>query len=139
MSSFYQLEFEKPALELERRIEELELQLRQQTASGAPGAAPAPGAYTFVPDDVGDAPLPSIEVKVEQLRREHARTLAHLYDNLSAWDTVRVARHPKRPQTRDYLDLICTDFCELHGDRRFGDDPAMVTGFARIGSVRCMV
>jgi acetyl-CoA carboxylase carboxyl transferase subunit alpha len=52
---------------------------------------------------------------------------------------VRVSRHPKRPQTRDYIDMICKDFCELHGDRRFGDDPAMVTGFARIGSSKCMV
>jgi acetyl-CoA carboxylase carboxyl transferase subunit alpha len=55
---------------------------------------------------------------------------------LSAWDTVRVARHPNRPQTRDYIALMCRDFCELHGDRRFGDDPAIVTGFARLGATR---
>jgi len=55
------------------------------------------------------------------------------------WDTVKLARHPQRPQTRDYIDLICKDFCELHGDRRFGDDDAIVTGFARIKSIKCLV
>jgi acetyl-CoA carboxylase carboxyl transferase subunit alpha len=52
---------------------------------------------------------------------------------------VRVARVPKRPQTRDYIEMICKDFCELHGDRRFGDDPAMVVGFARIGPNKVLV
>jgi len=51
---------------------------------------------------------------------------------------VRIARHPLRPQTADYVQMICRDFCELHGDRTFGDDPAILTGFARIGSVKCM-
>jgi acetyl-CoA carboxylase carboxyl transferase subunit alpha len=55
------------------------------------------------------------------------------------WETVKLARHPQRPQTRDYIDLICKDFCELHGDRRFGDDDAIVTGFARIKSIKCLV
>jgi acetyl-CoA carboxylase carboxyl transferase subunit alpha len=62
-----------------------------------------------------------------------------VYANLSPWDTVRVARHPARPQTRDYIQAICKEFTELHGDRRFGDDPAMVCGFARIGSIKCMI
>jgi acetyl-CoA carboxylase carboxyl transferase subunit alpha len=52
---------------------------------------------------------------------------------------VRVARHPQRPQTLDYLQMICRDWCELHGDRRHGDDPAIVTGFGRIGSVKCLI
>lgn len=55
------------------------------------------------------------------------------------WEVVQIARHPKRPQTRDYIDLIFRDFCELHGDRRFGDDPAIVCGFARLRSMKCMV
>ena len=54
-------------------------------------------------------------------------------------EVVRLARHPRRPQTRDYIDLIFRDFCELHGDRRFGDDQAIVTGFARIRSIKVML
>lgn len=53
----------------------------------------------------------------------------------SSWETVLLARHPERPQSRDYIELMCKDFCELHGDRRFGDDEAIVTGFARIKSI----
>jgi acetyl-CoA carboxylase carboxyl transferase subunit alpha len=140
MSSFYQLEFEKPALELERQIESLEASLKQASGRGVPSSGE--GAYTFVPEGggtVADVSPEMMETKIRALRREHAETIASIYSNLTAWDTVRVSRHPKRPQTRDYVDLICSDFCELHGDRRFGDDPAMVTGFARIGSVKCMV
>ena len=59
--------------------------------------------------------------------------LTKTYSDLSAWQTVRVARHPARPQTLDYVDLMCRDFCQLHGDRRFADDPAIVAGFTRIG------
>lgn len=142
MSSFYQLEFEKPVLELERQIEALEGQLRlmkgRAEAAAALGVADGEGGYTFVPE----APAMSsgsVESRIAELRREHADALARVYSNLTAWDTVRVSRHPKRPQTRDYIELLCTDFCELHGDRRYGDDPAMVTGFARIGSSKCMV
>jgi acetyl-CoA carboxylase carboxyl transferase subunit alpha len=56
-----------------------------------------------------------------------------LYRDLDAWNTVLVARHPQRPQTSDYIKLMCRDFRELHGDRHFGDDPAIITGFGRIG------
>ncbi|MBC8522553.1 acetyl-CoA carboxylase carboxyltransferase subunit alpha, partial [PVC group bacterium] len=59
--------------------------------------------------------------------------LKKLYENITPWQTVKVARHPDRPQTTDYISMICRDFRELHGDRRFGDDPAIRTGFARIG------
>lgn len=141
MSSFYQLEFEKPVVEIERRIESLESRL-SALRSAKSGEAQGEGEYTFVPgaatEGAEDGPA-AIEAQVADLRREHAATLARVYESLTAWDTVRVSRHPKRPQTRDYIDLICKDFCELHGDRRFGDDPAMVTGFARIGSMKCMV
>jgi len=69
----------------------------------------------------------------------HRQTLRKVYQQLTPWETVRVARHPRRPQFRDYVSMICKDFCELHGDRRFGDDPAIVTGFARIGSIKCLL
>ena len=73
------------------------------------------------------------------LRETRDNLLTKLYENLGAWNTVRVARHPQRPQTDDYIKMICRDFRELHGDRHFGDDPAIVTGLARIGSHKVMV
>jgi acetyl-CoA carboxylase carboxyl transferase subunit alpha len=77
--------------------------------------------------------------EIASLRARHASELRAIYAKLTPWQTVRVARHPQRPQTRDYVAMICRDFTELHGDRRFGDDPAMVTGFARIGPLKVMV
>jgi acetyl-CoA carboxylase carboxyl transferase subunit alpha len=55
-----------------------------------------------------------------------------LYDDLSPWETVQVARHQNRPYTRDYLSLVFDEFVELHGDRKFGDDRAMLAGFAKL-------
>ncbi len=77
--------------------------------------------------------------ELETMRETRQQLLEKLYDNLSAWQTVQVARHPSRPQTTDYISMICRDFRELHGDRHFGDDPAIVTGFARIGSHKVLV
>lgn len=139
MSSFYQLEFEKPLAEIERRIETLEERLRRGPDGAGGGQIPVPftpAVAEIAEPEAGDEDLVS---GLEELRREHREALVRIYGGLSPWDTVRVSRHPKRPQTRDYIDMICKDFCELHGDRRFGDDPAMVTGFARIGSIKCLV
>lgn len=65
--------------------------------------------------------------------------LAKTYASLTPWQTVKVARHPHRPQSVDYMRLMCRDLCELHGDRCFGDDRAMVTALARIGSTKVML
>lgn len=127
MSSFYRLEFEKPVLELEKRIESAEAR------RGAAVAANPPAEGTGSPE------VESLRAEVDQLKQDRQKLLIDLYADLSPWNTVRVARHPLRPQTRDYIDMICRDFAELHGDRRFGDDPALVTGFARIGPIKCMV
>ncbi len=62
-----------------------------------------------------------------------------IYNNLTAWDTVLVSRHPERPQTADYIDMIFDEFVELHGDRAIGDDRAIRTGFARIGDHRVLL
>lgn len=77
--------------------------------------------------------------EVASLRRNRDSLLAKLYKQLSPWDTVRVARHPARPQTADYIQMMCRDFRELHGDRHFGDDPAIITGLGRIGPHKVLV
>jgi len=105
------LDFEEPVAEVQRQIDALE-----QRAD----------AVKFAEE-------------IATLRQARDSLLEKTYSNLSPWQTVRVARHPQRPQTLDYVRMICRDWCELHGDRRFGDDPSIVTGFARIGSMKCLV
>jgi acetyl-CoA carboxylase carboxyl transferase subunit alpha len=145
MSTFYQLDFERPIRELEQQIEAAELRLRAGgVAAAEPGAEPIgvpPGVMTEAieassPDDVPADQLPAY---IQSLKGKVQETLRHLYSNLSPWNTVRVARHPHRPQTRDYIQFMCRDFAELHGDRRFGDDPALVCGFARIESIKVLI
>lgn len=84
----------------------------------------------------GDAMASS---QIAALRRKLKSQTAKLYSQLSPWDTVQVARHPGRPTIMDYATKMCDEFLELHGDRVFGDDPALVGGFARIGDVRFML
>src|SRR3989442_6056849 len=107
------LDFERPVLELERQIEELK--------RGANGSAV----------DVTKE-LEPLEHKLAELRRE-------IYKNLTPMQRVQVARHPKRPYTLDYLKTLFTDFVELHGDRLYRDDPAMVAGWARLDALPVMV
>jgi len=128
MSTFYQLDFEKKITELDRRIEVAQ---HAATSGGAEiPALPGIGAPEVEPIAVED---------VTKLIKERDRALKKAYKKLSPWNTVRVARHPNRPQTRDYIKHMCRDFCELAGDRRYGDDPAMVTGFGRIGGRKCLI
>lgn len=77
--------------------------------------------------------------KIQELRHRHAELSGQIFANLSAWDKTMMARHPNRPYTLDYIKLLCDEFIELHGDRRFGDDPAIVAGVARIGGETVMV
>jgi acetyl-CoA carboxylase carboxyl transferase subunit alpha len=145
--SFFQLDFEKPVLELDRRIEKLDglLKRAQSVSAAQAGAAILNPTVGFNPD-LGDEPETMTAANPDQLseqlatlKAERNAKLEEVYSHLTPWNTVRVARVPKRPQTRDYIDMICKDFTELHGDRRYGDDPAMVVGFARIGSMKCLV
>jgi acetyl-CoA carboxylase carboxyl transferase subunit alpha len=110
-SATYVLDFEQPVVEIERQIDAL---------------AEHPQAERFASEIAA----------LEETRRS---ILEKTYSSLSAWQTVRVARHPQRPQTSDYIQFLCRDFCELHGDRRFGDDPAIITGFGRIGSMKALI
>jgi acetyl-CoA carboxylase carboxyl transferase subunit alpha len=77
--------------------------------------------------------------EVRRMRREVANMKRKIYTNLTAWQTVEVARHPDRPQTLDYIDLIFEEFVELHGDRAIGDDRAIRTGFARLADFRVLL
>ncbi len=77
--------------------------------------------------------------EIRNLQRRQVVELKAIYNNLSAWQTVQVARHPKRPLLMDYINLMVKDFRELHGDRCFGDDRAIMTGFGHIGRNRVML
>src|SRR5438132_776478 len=98
-----------------------------------------------------ERPLAKIDREIQELEamqgrigRDHTAEIAgqrallltafrKTFENLSPWETVQVARHPKRPLLPDYLRMIVKDFCELHGDRNFRDDRAIITGFGRMG------
>lgn len=77
--------------------------------------------------------------EIRRIRRELDNLKRRIYSNLDPWQTVRVSRHSDRPQTMDYVQMICEEFVELHGDRAIGDDRALRTGFARIGDFRVML
>ena len=127
MSTFYQLEFEKPVTAIEA-----EIKLTQKSINSPGPEIPALGGIE--PQDI----QPN-KTDITLLEKRRVQALKDVYKKLSPWDTVRVARHPNRPQTRDYIKHICRDFCELHGDRTFGDDPALITGFGRIGNRKCLI
>jgi len=77
--------------------------------------------------------------ETRQLQRKQVTELKRIYSSLSAWQTVLVARHPKRPLLKDYLDLMLREFRELHGDRNFGDDRAILAGLGQIGREKVLV
>lgn len=109
----YTLDFERPLLELERQIEEL-----KKVGNGS-ASDPAPQ-------------MRALEDQLADLRAE-------IYKNLTPMQRVQVARHPRRPYALDYLRTVFTDFVELHGDRLFRDDPAIVGGWARLEGETVMV
>jgi acetyl-CoA carboxylase carboxyl transferase subunit alpha len=77
------------------------------------------------------------DIATQVAEREFA--LKEIFSRLTAWDRIQVARHVHRPQTADYVEAMCEDFIELHGDRAFGDDRAILTGLAMIDGIRCML
>src|SRR5215470_5936355 len=107
------LDFEQPIAELEQKIEELR----------------------FVQDDSAV----DISAEIERLSKKSRELTKEIYGKLTAWQISKVARHPQRPYTLDYVNAICTDFEEMHGDRAFSDDPAIVGGLARFNGQSVMV
>ncbi len=77
--------------------------------------------------------------EIRRIRRELVELKRRIYSRLNAWQTILVARHPERPHTADYIELIFEEFVELHGDRAIGDDRAIRAGFARLGDFRVML
>src|SRR5256714_1111638 len=77
--------------------------------------------------------------EIRQLRPNYTAMLRKTYDHLTAWETVQVARHPQRPLFKDYVEMVCREFRELHGDRHFGDDPAIKCGLARMAGHKVML
>jgi acetyl-CoA carboxylase carboxyl transferase subunit alpha len=113
MNQGFHLDFERPLAELEKKIEEI------RTYASAEGV--------------------DMSEEVRRLEEKAGRLQKEIYSNLTRWQRVQIARHPQRPYTLDYIQMIMTDFIELHGDRLFGDDHAIVGGLARLGGEPVMV
>jgi len=107
------LDFEKPIFELSNKIKELK-QLDKSHGN------------------IKDSSIQNLEADLEKLRNK-------IYSDLTSWQRIQIARHPERPFSLDYIHMISNDFIELHGDRQFADDLAIVAGFAKIDDLRVMV
>jgi acetyl-CoA carboxylase carboxyl transferase subunit alpha len=111
--ALHPLDFEKPILELQRRLDEIR-------------------EHSDRHDVDLDSEVEAMEAKINATRRE-------IYENLTAWQRVQIARHVQRPFALDYIDRCFTDWVELHGDRLFADDKAMPSGLAKLGAQAVMV
>ncbi len=107
------LDFERPILELERKINELK-------------SLASDGSIDL------EEEIKTLEARLEKLKKE-------VFESLTPWQRVQIARHPKRPYTMDYINMAMMDFVEVHGDRMFSDDKAMVGGFAKIDGEKVLV
>ena len=112
-SNGFHLDFERPIVELEKKIEELD---SQSEIDGL-----------------------DLQQEVERLRARAEKLREEIYSNLNAWQRVQISRHPDRPYALDYVERMLSDFTELHGDRLFGDDGAVIGGPARIDGEPLMV
>ena len=112
MSAGHGLEFENDIVELENRIAGLERRTDRTE---------------------------SIENEIRTLRLDLVKQLRDTYTSLDAWQTVQVARQKNRPYTQDYLNLAFDEFVELHGDKHFGDDRAIISGFAKLDRFKALV
>lgn len=106
------LPFEKPIFELEEQLSKLEAEPN---------------------------PTPAVVESIRRMRVEITQMTRERYENLDPWQIVQVSRHAERPQTADYLELLFDEFVELHGDKAFGDDRALITGFAKLDGRKVML
>jgi len=106
-ASGFVLEFEKPIVELENKIAEMRA-LAQSSGMG------------------------NLSVEIDRMQKKAVRMREEVFSKLSRWQKVQLARHPRRPYTQDYLDRLCSNFIELHGDRCFADDHALISGIGEI-------
>jgi len=114
MAKVTYLEFEKPVAQLEEKIQEL-----RDMSSGSEGL--------------------DLTSDINGLEKKKAKLLKEIFNKLSPWEMSLLARHPNRPYTLDYINMIFTDFQELHGDRAFADDEAIVGGLARLADMNVVV
>jgi acetyl-CoA carboxylase carboxyl transferase subunit alpha len=112
MSTSPGFDFEQPIFEIETQLHALEMKDSRNEAE---------------------------QEEIRQLRRKWTETTREIYSQLTPWQTVQVSRHKDRPYTKDYLNLAFDEFIELHGDKFFGDDRAMLTGFAKLGRHKVLV
>ena len=112
MAPAHKLPFEKSIYELEDQLSKME-------------AEPNPG--------------PATKESIRRMRVELTQMTRERYENLDPWEVVQVSRHPERPQTPDYIELVFDEFVELHGDKAFGDDRALITGFAKLDGRKVML
>jgi len=105
------LPFEKPLVEIEEQLDEI-----KRLASS---------------DGIDEPSRQKLRDNIERLEKHKLGVMRRVYSDLSPWDKVQMARHPKRPYSLDFIGALCTDWTELHGDRAWGDDGAVVAGFAR--------
>ncbi len=106
-ASGFVLEFEKPIVELEHKIAEMRA-LAESSGMG------------------------NLSVEIDRMQKKAVRMREEVFSKLSRWQKVQLARHPRRPYTQDYLDRLCSNFLELHGDRCFADDHALISGIGEI-------
>jgi len=107
------LDFEQPIADLEAKIEELRM--------------------------VGNDTDINISDEITRLKKKSVSLTESIFSDLKSWDVARLARHPRRPYTRDYIEMIFEDFDELHGDRRYADDLAIIGGTARLDNKPVMI
>ncbi|MGE4357341.1 MAG: acetyl-CoA carboxylase carboxyl transferase subunit alpha, partial [Candidatus Omnitrophota bacterium] len=108
-----EMDFEKPIIELERKIEELK-------------------KFSETKKIDLSVEIKRLEEKLDKIRHE-------IFENLTPWQRVQIARHPARPYTLDYINMMMSNFVEFHGDRLFGDDKAIVGGFAFLDKTKVCV
>ncbi|TDI87086.1 MAG: acetyl-CoA carboxylase carboxyltransferase subunit alpha [Caldithrix sp.] len=109
----YVLEFEKPIVELEKRIKGMK--------------------------ELSENESVELSEEIERLEEKVSKLRDEIFSKLTRWQRVHLARHPQRPYTRDYIERMTDTFFEIHGDRAFGDDPAIVGGLARIGGRKVVI